>query len=179
MAIYDETIKSKKIKSPARRVKRIKRPRKLGGPLTTRGPKAFVKRPVQVDSPGDRKPAWFFGTLPEWYVYWYLTKKEKLTVDLEFSFQSSLFGGRQALGGLVIDFLIIDRFFPPGLVINVQGEFWHRLTSSQRAKDLLDGIRLRQRGYTVVYVLEDAVLRHLEPTMEKALLGIQEYSDTP
>ena len=92
---------------------------------------------------------------------------------------SSLLGGRQELGGLVTDFLLLDRFFPPGLVINVQGEFWHRFTSNQRVKDLTDKIRLTQRGYTVVFVLEDAVLRHLDSTMEKALLGIQEYADVP
>lgn len=57
------------------------------------------------------------GTLPERVVHKSLTDRH-----LIFDFQSSLFGGRIELGGLVADFIIQFR---TQVVIRVQGLFWH------------------------------------------------------
>ena len=112
-------------------------------------------------------------TEAEWWVFWWLEKRGEI-----FDFQSSLMGGRMELGGLVTDFIVHNRFAEPGLVINVQGEFWHRFTVSQRASDLNDKLRLQALGYTVVYVLEDELYRDLDNVMKKALVGQQTYEDT-
>jgi hypothetical protein len=61
-------------------------------------------------------------TKPEWNVYQALVRAGKKP-DIDFTFQGALFGGRQSLGGLIIDFLFIN---PPDLAINVQGEFFHQ-----------------------------------------------------
>jgi hypothetical protein len=165
-----------KFKKPARKIPGIQKTRFRSPPLTVRGPKAFIRRAVQSDDPGLPPPE-LVATLPEWYVYWWLTTKRKLISGLDFDFQSSLFGGRLDLGGLVVDFLLPFHFGPPGLVINVQGYTWHYYSSLLRADALNDKIRLESRGYRVVYVLEDDILYRLEATMQAAITGTQLFSD--
>lgn len=57
------------------------------------------------------------GTLPERIVYKFLTERLHLIEGPDFSFQSSLQGGRQSLGGIVVDFLFEIKKF----AIQVQG----------------------------------------------------------
>ena len=167
----------KEIKKPARHIPGIEKPRMKGPPIRVHGPRPFIKAPQQTDGPGNVVPAELgLATLPEWYVYWVLTRRMRMIPNVDFVFQSSLFGGRMDLGGLVTDFFLPNVFFP-GLVINVQGEFWHRISTGQRAKDFDDKVRLTEQGYTVVYVLEDAVLRAPEFVVRQAVRGIQLYSD--
>lgn len=168
----------KKIPSPGRKVPQIVRPRRPGGPITTRGPAGRNAQIVQTDGPGEAPPS--LGsliTLPEWYVYQHLTAKRRLIPNLDFIFQSSLEGGRMELGGLVLDFELPGRIGAKGLVINVQGEAWHRYSTGQRAKDLLDKIRLTALGYHVVYVNEDAIIRGAAYPVDRALEGIQLFDD--
>jgi len=85
------------------------------------------RRILGVDDyrPPDPREAWakpqdempMRGTLPERVVYKSLEDRR-----LDFSFQSSLFGGRIELGGLVADFIIQFR---KQVVIRVQGQYWH------------------------------------------------------
>lgn len=63
---------------------------------------------------------------------------------IPFSFQHSQGGGRMQLGGLVADFLLLDR----PLVIQVQGSFWHTGTAVERRDDTQND-RLRGMGYVV------------------------------
>lgn len=164
----------KAIKRPAPRIKRPNVRRRPGPPIRVRGPRAFIKAPVSTDAPGD-KPTSFTITQAEWLVYWWLIHKGRQRADIDFQFQSSLLGGRTYLGGLVVDFFFPNRL--GGLVINVQGEYWHRYTSQQRANDLMNKLRLQSRGWTVVYVLEDALFRSLDHVMENAMRGVQLYAD--
>jgi very-short-patch-repair endonuclease len=156
--------RSKVIKRPGRKIPQLVRPRdKNRKPLTVRGPKPFIKRPEQTDAPGI-KPGNFTITQPEWCVYWWLQKRHR-----QFTFQSSLLGGRQVLGGLVTDFIVHDATAPPGLVINVQGFAWHRHTTVQRQADVTTKVRLEALGFAVVYVLEDEVINALDYVMDLAV----------
>jgi G:T-mismatch repair DNA endonuclease (very short patch repair protein) len=121
------------------------------------------------------KPEEFFGTLPEWQVYWWLTVREKLVEGEDFSYQSSLLGGREQLGGMVADFILLNR--EPRLVINVQGGYWHRATAALKAHDVIYKAALQEMGYDVVYVLEADLAERLATTMRSALQGIQLYQD--
>lgn len=93
-------------------------------------------------------------TLPEWNVYLALTRVGKIP-DVDFSFQSPLFGGRHERGGLIIDFLF---FNPPDLAINVQGEFFHQeLGVAVIARDKLARAALAGQGVTLIFIdAEDA-----------------------
>lgn len=168
--------RTKNIKKPGRRVARIAVPKRPGPPLRTLGPRPFVKSPTQSDSPGDAVPDGMTMTLAEWYVYWWSVHRRRLSPQIDFEFQSSLFGGRIDLGGLVIDFLY-RGFFPPGLVVNVQGEAWHYYTTEQREANILTRVRLQDRGYTVVFVKEDDVLSQLDYVMTRAMKGEQLFAD--
>jgi very-short-patch-repair endonuclease len=169
--------RTKTIKKPGRKIPRIETPRRPGPPLTVRGPRPFQKQVEQTDSPGDKVPPGFMGTLPEWYVHWWSVHRRHLIPDLDFEFQSSLFGGRLDLGGLVIDFLY-PHLFPPGLVVNVQGFTWHYYTTEQRQADVMTKERLIARGYTVVFAREEDLLKQLDRTMSEALTGRQLFEDT-
>lgn len=96
------------------------------------------------------------GTLPERIVFKSLTDRH-LVPGSDFTFQSSLVGGRIHLGGMIADFLF-DR---PPLVIRIQGQYWHgqfdRETGdlihgelSQGRRDDEQGQTLNSMGYAVV-----------------------------
>jgi G:T-mismatch repair DNA endonuclease (very short patch repair protein) len=101
------------------------------------------------------------GTLPERIIYKSLTDRH-LVPGSDFTFQSSLVGGRIHLGGIVCDFL----FERPPLVIRVQGMYWHgefdrdngdlmhgEITQSRRDDE--QGQTLNRMGYAVVDVWEE------------------------
>lgn len=130
-------------------------------PLRVRGPRGLSTKPTRTDAPGDEFDITRF-TRPEWYFYWYLTVRKKLRLGIEFDFQSSLLGGRREVGGLVTDFMFNDRFYPPGLIVNVDGFHWHGYYSKDRAKDLENKIRLVDRGFVFVSLSEDDIIAELE-----------------
>jgi len=101
------------------------------------------------------------GTLPERIFYKALTDMH-LTPGSDFTFQSSLTGGRIHLGGMVCDFL----FERPPLVVRIQGMHWHgqfdRVSGdlihgeiTQGRRDDEQGQELNQMGYAVVDLWED------------------------
>jgi hypothetical protein len=179
-------------KPRARSAKQLKRgspktPLPIGGkkarsplpPLRVRGPRGLSTKPVRTDAPGDGFDVTRF-TRPEWYLYWYLTVRKKLIHQQDFRFQSSLLGGRRELGGVVADFQFFDRYYPPGLIVNVDGYFWHSFRSEDRAKDLENRIRLEgDKGIRFVSLSEDDIIAELESpgsyprVVEAALLGEQ------
>ncbi len=95
-------------------------------------------------------PTNFPGTLPEWLVWEELTRRE-----IQFDFQSNLFGGRRAKGGLVIDFLI-----PPNLAFSVLGTFFHYSLGGtiSKANDLIAREVLARQGITLIYLDEADVM---------------------
>lgn len=101
------------------------------------------------------------GTLPERIFYRALTDAH-LTPNADFTFQSSLAGGRIELGGMVADFL----FERPPLVVRIQGQYWHgqfdRETGNLIHGDLHQGRRddeqgqiLNDMGYAVLDLWEE------------------------
>lgn len=91
------------------------------------------------------------GTLPERIVYKYLRDKMYMTVGIDFTFQTSMAGGRMFLGGIVADFVLpLLR-----MVIQVQGST-HRGYLRQK-KDEEQAATLADFGYTV-YEIDDIVI---------------------
>lgn len=162
-------------KKQSRQLPRAKPPRVRHPPLFTRGPRPFIKGFTQLDGPGDHTPSGLVATLPEWYVYWYLTDRKDMIPGVDFEFQSSVFGGRMDKGGLVFDFFLPGRIGTQGLVINVDGYVWHRYTLDDRAITIMNDERADNQGYFVVHVAEEDVLKRVEYTVENALRGIQLY----
>jgi len=91
------------------------------------------------------------GTLPERIVYKYLISKRRFKPDGEFSFQSSLQGGRLELGGIVADFL-----FPyMRIVIQVQGPTHKK--HLRMAKDAEQKGALELMGFRVFDITDDEI----------------------
>lgn len=152
----------------------IQRPR-IGGKRLLRpeviSPDGLItihRRGLNVDDyrPPDPREAWakpqdempMKGTLPERVVFKSLEDRH-----LIFDFQSSLFGGRVELGGLVADFIVQFR---KELVIRVQGRFWHgefdRETGDLISGEISQGRRddeqramLEEMGYEVLDYWEE------------------------
>lgn len=59
---------------------------------------------------------------------------------------SSRYGGRQVIGGIVVDFWLPSRF----MMWRVQGERFHLLNPEDRMNDMVARIRLTGQGFTVI-----------------------------
>lgn len=84
-----------------------------------------------------------------------------------YDFQSSLLGGRPEYGGIVADFILIEE----GIVLRVQGEYWHHTTVEEEAEDREQRVILEAMGYRVVDLEEQDILDNLDLVMSKAMLG--------
>ena len=114
-------------------------------------------------------PANFIGTLPEWQVHLWLTRKK----IRGWEFQSSIMGGRLQLGGVVADFLFGPPQWVPTMVWRVQGEYFHYATSEKQVQDLLQRITMEDRGFRVVDILAHDVSTNREEVLQAALGGQQ------
>ena len=91
------------------------------------------------------------GTLPE-RIFYKALQQRGMREGIDFTFQSSLQGGRLFLGGMVADFILPQR----SLIIRIQGRKWHtgfeqeRRDDSQR--DILEGM-----GYHVLDLYDDTI----------------------
>lgn len=95
------------------------------------------------------------GTLPERIVYYYLVNSLHMQDGGEFSFQTSLDGGRMQLGGMVADFVFESR----KLVLNVQGST-HKEYLRGRKDEEQENI-LADMGYSIVYLWEDVIYNEI------------------
>ncbi len=112
------------------------------GPIYRRGG-ADVYRPVIGETELEqRAERGIYGSLPERILY-----KELKRRRIEFSFQSSMMGGRQQLGGIVADFIL--PFYK--IIIQVQGTIWH-VGKDAEAWDTRQRLTLENMGYTVLYI---------------------------
>jgi hypothetical protein len=94
-------------------------------------------------------PASWVGSIPEWVVFEELNRRG-LRDGVEFTYQSPLQGGRTQRGGVIIDFLFRS---PPGLAINVQGEYFHHEAgASVIARDRLGRAQLAGSGITLIFI---------------------------
>ena len=86
------------------------------------------------------------GYLHERILWKFLVTNLRLSVNSDFTFQSSFEGGRADLGGMVADFL----FFNWRFVINVKGPTHYMFLQSKKDEEQ-EGI-LSEMGFTVYYV---------------------------
>jgi hypothetical protein len=111
--------------------------------------------------------SWGRGTRPEFITWRYLTQEKKLVEGVDFVFQSSAYGGRRIYGGQVVDFWIFSR----NMVWQVQGEFFHQLTTSARAKDMINRMQLEKLGETVVFLWVNDLLSRPVYVLDLAWTG--------
>ncbi len=110
------------------------------------------------------------ATLPEVIVYGWLIA-HNYRADADFTFQSSTMGGRLYLGGMVVDFEILNRTDP--IAIRVQGGHWHS-GGDVAAKDEAQKLALTAMGYKVVDIWEEDT--YIESVLERQMadaLGIR------
>lgn len=81
------------------------------------------------------------GTLPERIMFKALSTV--MQGDHNFIFQRDVGGGRNFIGGFVIDFLIIDR--TPNIAIETLGSFWHQ--AANRFADEERALAVISRGF--------------------------------
>jgi hypothetical protein len=95
------------------------------------------------------------GTLPERIVYKSLIDYFHLIPDFDFSFQTSLQGGRIDTGGIVADFI-----FPYlQMVLQVQGPTHKEVL--RMWKDSEQQMALEEMGYTVYFIEEDEIYNEI------------------
>ena len=108
----------------------------------------------------------FPGTRPEFLAFRALLRLGKIP-DVDFTFQSSAFGGRTERGGLIIDFLFID---PPELAISVLGSYFHYvLGGGTQGRDLMTRAILAGEGITLIFVDDVDLEADAEAVMSNAL----------
>lgn len=100
------------------------------------------------------------ATRPEFMVYEALERQglrssASKPPGLDFEFQAPILGGRSVAGGAVADFLI--RTTAPGLVIRVQGEFFHFAAEDVEEADIFQRLSLESEGFMVVDILAQDV----------------------
>uniref|UniRef100_A0A6M3K6A0 DUF559 domain-containing protein n=1 Tax=viral metagenome TaxID=1070528 RepID=A0A6M3K6A0_9ZZZZ len=96
-------------------------------------------------------------------VYDWLVKR-----SIEFTFQSSMMGGRYELGGAIADFRLDELY----IILRVQGDYFHTQINKQ-ATDSVQRELLESQGWTVVDIWGSDLETPAEvnSTLEKALLG--------
>lgn len=96
-------------------------------------------------------------TLPEALLYVLLEER-----DIKFDYQSALLGGRQELGGLVVDFIIDMGGY--ALAVLVNGDYWHTLPAQMLRDD-------RTKEEVVGQSYEGVVISLALSIWESTLLG--------
>ena len=91
------------------------------------------------------------GTLPERIFYKALLGRG-MREGMDFTFQSSLQGGRLFLGGMVADFIFPQR----SLIVRIQGRKWHTGFEQERKDDFQRDI-LEGMGYHVLDLFDDTI----------------------
>lgn len=88
--------------------------------------------------------------------------------EVDFTFQSSLFGGRLDKGGLVVDFIFVN---PPDLAISVLGGYFHYvLNGGNQFQDLLSRELLAAEGITLIFIDENDLLEDARTIVAEALV---------
>lgn len=151
-----------------------------GGVGRARGPRALTQVLRRVEPPW-RTPAPDWppnGSLGEWAVYWALTRVLRKRDGGDFIYQGRFLGGRQQLGGVVPDFVMIDG---SSIAINVDSLFFHAGSTAAQASDVLDTALLAARGFVLVHLWENDLLGANGPValVRLALQGIEPPSGQP
>jgi very-short-patch-repair endonuclease len=91
------------------------------------------------------------GTLPE-RIFFKALLDRGMREGIDFTFQSSLQGGRLFLGGMVADFILTTR----SLIVRIQGRKWHTGFEQERKDDFQRDI-LEGMGYHVLDLFDDTI----------------------
>ena len=91
------------------------------------------------------------GTLPE-RIFFKALLDRGMREGIDFTFQSSLQGGRLFLGGMVADFILTTR----SLIVRIQGRKWHTGFEQERKDDFQRDI-LEGMGYHVLDLYDDTI----------------------
>jgi len=132
-------------------------------------PREQVSLPSEQDFFEERYQRWYAiygGTRPEYIVYDYLERVKKMVPFADFVYQSSRLGGRERLGGAVVDFEIPSY----RLYFRVQGERFH-LSPDAIAHDILQKALLTRYGWRVIDIWSDMLTQSVSRVMEAALRG--------
>ena len=113
---------------------------------------------MEVEAPS------FEGTSIEWMVFRWLEQHK-----IEFSFQSSLRGGRMMLGGAVADFILPEY----RMVWRVQGTYFHMNSAQKEANDIVQKQWLIDDGYQVIDLWEEQIRRSVNAVCQAALRGVE------
>lgn len=112
-----------------------------------------VKRPIMgIDPLEARAVQGIRGTLPERILYKALTDLLHLVPGIDFTFQSSVEGGRLEMGGMLVDFLLPKY----RLILQVQGPTHDKFRQTRR--DAEQTMILAEMGYEVVELDDDLIL---------------------
>ena len=109
------------------------------------------------------QPEIWQGSKPEWAIFYTLSK-----MGINFNYQESFLGGRQQMGGLIVDFMIPDY----NLAINVQSTYYHYIGVEMRAHDAMVRASVESRGIRLIYIDEEDALRNPEYYIQQAIAGI-------
>ena len=152
---------------PPRRVRGVRPERRI--PVA---PEPRIEAPTE-DTAELRFARWFVrwaGTYPEYLVFEYLVDEIDLVAGADFEFQSSQQGGRQVLGGSVVDFEVLSH----QVFIRVQGLFFHVGDPEIEGRDVITQLAIESAtGWPVVNVFEDDLYEKRDYTVAQALLGRQ------
>ena len=108
----------------------------------------------------------FVGTEPERLCYNALIQLGRVP-EVDFSFQTSLLGGRMDRGVLVVDFMLYD---PPDLAISVLGVYFHyKMGGGTRARDLMTREVMAGEGTTLIFIDENDLMDNARYYVEEAL----------
>ena len=149
------------VKVPQRETRPLQvRARKLVYPPKTGDRKLVVHRrgplrmQVGVENPLELRavsPQRVAGTLPE-RIFYKAMLDRGMREGIDFTFQSSLQGGRLFLGGMVADFIFPQR----SLIVRIQGRKWHTGFEQERRDDIQRDI-LEGMGYHVLDIYDDTI----------------------
>jgi len=107
------------------------------------------------------------ATLPERIVYKKLT--QMLQGTHKFIFQREELGGRNFIGGFIIDFLVLDK--QPYLALEVLGDYWHQ--AYEKAADLEREMAVKREGY-IYHEIWESEIYISDENLENKLLVILE-----
>lgn len=142
--------------------------------------KGLALRPLagpEIPLPGEqdeqlraRWEAWraiYFGSLPEFIVWEWLKNKKRQVEGRDFIYQWSVFGGRTAFGGFVLDF-----YFPArALGWMVQGLRYHLTNPDDRSRNQVAKQILAAQELTVIEIWEDDLMTRPDFVLELAWQG--------
>ena len=125
---------------PSRSTLTCKGRQTLSGHRIAIRPKPFSKEPPPAPIPFE----FAYMSSWEWQLYQALKKR-----GISFTTQVSYAGGAGVLGGMRVDFVLLDR----PVVLRVQGP-WHNFPNA-RSRDELQRLYLQGQGYTVIDFFEE------------------------